>query len=148
MNGWWRGTALAMAIGSGLLIGPAFAGDPTGTWLTEGGKSRVRVANCGGALCGTVIWLKDPNDRDTGQPVTDKNNADASKRNRPVIGVDIMIAMKPSGAPDKWAGEVYNPEDGQTYTGSLTVLDGRTVELKGCVFGGLICKGQTWSRVN
>src|SRR4051812_34209717 len=56
----------------------ALAAEPTGTWLTQTGTSRIRVADCGGALCGTIVWLKEPNDPDTGKPKTDKNNSDAA----------------------------------------------------------------------
>src|SRR6476659_4027300 len=80
----------------------AFAADSSGTWLTETGTSRVRIANCGGALCGTITWLKVPNDPDTGKPKTDKNNADESKRSRPLIGVAIVLCMKPCAA-EKWS---------------------------------------------
>jgi uncharacterized protein (DUF2147 family) len=125
---------------------PASAGDPNGTWLTEGGKSRVRIAPCGGAICGSITWLREPND-ETGKPKTDKNNADAAKRGRPLIGVPIVLSMKPSGT-DKWAGQVYNAEDGKTYSGSVTLTGATSLKLEGCVMGGMICKGQTWTRVN
>ena len=46
----------------------ALAADPAGMWLTQGGNSRIRIADCGGALCGTIVWLKEPNDPDTGKP--------------------------------------------------------------------------------
>ena len=124
----------------------ALAADPAGTWLTQTGGSRIRVADCGGALCGTIVWLKEPNDPDTGKPKTDKNNSDASKRDRPLLGVQIVLGMKPDGA-DKWKGQVYNAEDGKTYSGNLTYSGGDTLQLQGCALGGLICKGQTWTRV-
>ena len=60
-----RGAAIAVLF-AGLAL-PATAGDPTGTWLTQGGKSRVRIANCGRALCGTIAWLNEPNDPQTGR---------------------------------------------------------------------------------
>ena len=125
----------------------ALAADPTGTWLTEGGKSRVRVADCGGALCGTIVWLKEPNDPETGKPKTDKNNADAGKRSRPLIGVPIVISMKPNGS-NKWSGQVYNAEDGKTYSGNIVMQGANALKLEGCALGGLICKGQTWTRAN
>jgi uncharacterized protein (DUF2147 family) len=125
----------------------AFAADPTGVWLTQTGTSRIRVADCGGALCGTIIWLKEPNDPDTGKPKTDKNNSDAAKRSRPLLGVQIVLGMKPSGA-DKWTGQVYNAEDGKTYSGNLTFSGGGSLQLQGCALGGLVCKGQTWTKVN
>ena len=125
----------------------ALAADPVGVWLTQGGNSRIRVADCGGALCGTIIWLKEPNDPDTGKPKLDKHNSDASKRTRPLLGVQIVLGMKPAGA-DKWSGQVYNAEDGKTYSGNLTFSGGNSLQLQGCALGGLICKGQTWTKVN
>jgi len=125
----------------------ALAADPTGVWLTQTGGSRIRVADCGGALCGTIIWLKEPNDPDTGKPKTDKNNSDASKRDRPLLGVQIVLGMKPAGA-DKWTGQVYNAEDGKTYSGNLTFSGGNSLQLQGCALGGLVCKGQTWTKAN
>jgi uncharacterized protein (DUF2147 family) len=130
------------------LIGPAFAGDPTGTWLTEGGKSQVRLVNCGEALCGRVEWLKEPSDPATGKPKRDARNADPGKRDRPLIGVDILMGMRRGETPDQWAGDIYNPEDGKTYQARLTLQGARTLEVKGCVLAGLICKSQAWSRVN
>src|SRR5262249_7258632 len=47
------------------------AADATGTWLTEDGKARIRIAACGPALCGTIISLKEPNDPQTNRPKTD-----------------------------------------------------------------------------
>ena len=125
----------------------AFAADPAGVWLTQTGMSRIRVADCGGALCGTIIWLKEPNDPETGKPKTDKHNSDASKRSRPLIGVQIVLGMKPAG-DGKWSGQVYNAEDGKTYSGNLTFSGGNALQLQACALGGLVCKGQTWTKVN
>jgi uncharacterized protein (DUF2147 family) len=141
-----RSVAITLALFSAPLAS-AFAADPAGTWLTENGKARIRIADCGGALCGTIAWLKEPND-EAGKPKTDANNADAAKRARPLIGVATVIGMKPSGTPDKWAGQVYNAEDGKTYSGSLTLTGATTLKLEGCALGGLVCKSQTWTRVN
>jgi uncharacterized protein (DUF2147 family) len=132
-------------IGS-MMIAPALAADPLGTWYTEDNDSQVRITNCGGALCGSLIWLKEPNDPATGRPKTDKNNADASKQSRPLLGAQIVLGMKPSGTPDKWDGDVYNAKDGKTYSGSFTMTGANTAALKGCVLGGLICKSQAWTR--
>jgi uncharacterized protein (DUF2147 family) len=127
--------------------GSVLAADPSGTWLTQGGNSRIKVADCGGALCGTIVWLKEPNDPDTGKAKTDKNNSDSAKRSRPLMGVQIVLGMKPDGA-DKWKGQVYNAEDGKTYSGNLSYSGGNSLQLQGCALGGLVCKGQTWTKVN
>lgn len=127
--------------------GGASAAEPVGTWLTQTGLSRIRLADCGGALCGTIVWLKEPNDPETGKPKTDKHNSDASRRNKPLIGVQIVLGMKPAGA-DKWTGQVYNAEDGKTYSGNLTYSGGDSLQLQGCALGGLLCKSQTWTKAN
>jgi uncharacterized protein (DUF2147 family) len=138
-------TGLIAAVLAGFTT--AAAADPVGTWQTENGRSRIKIAPCGDALCGTIVWLKEPNDPETGKPRTDKNNADSAKRSRPLIGVPIVLGMKPNGA-NKWAGQVYNAEDGKTYSGNITVLSPASLKLEGCALGGLVCKGQTWSRQN
>jgi len=123
---------------------PARAADPLGTWYTGDKESQVKITNCGGALCGNLTWLKEPNDPATGRPKTDKNNADAAKQSRPLLGVPIVLGMKPSGTADQWSGQVYNASDGKTYSGSFTMTGPDTAELKGCVL--IICKSQTWTR--
>ena len=140
---------LSSLIGGSLLaplFSMAFAADPIGTWLTERGAATVRISSCGAELCGTIVALKEPNDPATGRPKTDKNNPDAGKRSRPLLGTQIVFGMKPSGVPDKWNGQLYNAEDGKTYSGSLTLENANTIKLEGCVLGGLICKAQSWGR--
>ncbi len=131
----WSCAALVLAA---VAATPAFAGDPTGVWMRANGNSKIRIDNCGSALCGTVVWEKAPR--------KDVYNPDPAKRDNPVTGVRILLGMKPSGTPDQWKGEVYNAEDGKTYTGYITLQDGSSLKLQGCVLGGLICKSDTWSR--
>jgi uncharacterized protein (DUF2147 family) len=140
-------TATIAAALFGVSLGTALAADPMGTWHTEEGKATVRIAACGPALCGTIISLKDPND-ETGKPKTDKNNADAGLRSRPMVGVLVVLGMKPSGTANKWSGQVYNAEDGKTYSGGLTLQDANTIKIEGCIMGGLICKAATWTRAS
>jgi uncharacterized protein (DUF2147 family) len=137
-------TSVAAAIAAS---GPARAAEPMGTWYTADKESQVRIVNCGGALCGSLVWLKEPNDPATGRPKTDRNNADATKQNRPLLGVQIVLGMKPSGTADQWTGQVYNASDGKTYSGSFTMTGANTAELKGCVMS-VICKSQSWTRAN
>ena len=140
----WLST-LALATIAPKMITPALAADPLGTWYTEGKESQVRIAKCGDAICGALVWLKVPNDPKTGRPKTDTENADAAKRKRPLLGIQIVLGMKPSGTADQWKGQVYNAKDGNTYTGYFTITGANTAELKGCAFG-FICKSQTWTR--
>lgn len=135
------GLALSLTAGS---AGMASANDPLGQWTTENGKGRVRITNCGAALCGTLAWLSEPNDAE-GKPKKDIHNVDESKRSRPMLGVPILLSMTKDG-DKRWKGNIYNAEDGKTYTAYLTPESDSALKVEGCVLGGLICKTQNWTR--
>jgi uncharacterized protein (DUF2147 family) len=120
-----------------------FAADPIGIWLTDEGKATVRVADCGGALCASIVSLKEPNDPQTGRPKVDAYNADPGKRNRPIIGIQILMGLRPKGA-NTWAGQIYNPEDGKTYDATVTLEGANLLKVQGCVL--FICETRTWTR--
>jgi len=122
---------------------PVWAGDATGTWTTEGGKSRVRISACGANICGSIVWMQEPN-TEKGTPKLDNNNPDPSKRSRPLLGLQIILPMQADGA-DRWSGSIYNPEDGKTYSASFALSGEREANLKGCV-AMILCKSQTWTR--
>lgn len=118
-----------LALAAMLAAAPALAADATGIWLRENGASKVRVAPCGGgALCGHVVWLKEG---------TDPNAK---------VGQRVFYDMKPSGK-DAWSGSAFNPADGKTYSGKMSV-SGDTLTTAGCVMGGLICQSVSWTRSN
>jgi uncharacterized protein (DUF2147 family) len=128
---------------------PALAADALGTWFTGDRKGKVEIVNCGGPICGNLVWMLEPLDPATNMPKTDRRNADPSMQGRPLIGIPIILSMAPSSTtPQKWEGYVYNAEDGKTYSGSFALIGADTAELKGCVLGGLICKAQTWTRTS
>lgn len=117
----------AIAATLAMLATPSLAQEVTGTWLRDSGASKVRLAKCGDAVCGTLSWLKD--------------SSGPAK-----LGQRIFYDMKPSGA-GKWSGSAFNPEDGKTYSGTMS-LSGDTLTTAGCVMGGLICRSVKWSRSN
>ena len=124
-----RASGITLATAALLAIGPApAAADPSGTWLRENGAARVRMAKCGDAICGTITWLKDP----------------ANTKSK--VGQRVFFDMKPNGV-NAWAGKAFNPEDGQTYSGKIT-LSGSSMTTAGCVAGGWICRSVSWSKVN
>lgn len=125
----------------------AHAADPAGLWLTADGEAKVRIYPCGQALCGKLAWLKEPDDPDTHAPKLDKFNKNASRRARPVFGLDIISGMRPDGKPNEWAGSLYNPEDGNMFTGTLTVQDALNMKLQGCVLA-IFCRSEIWKRTN
>jgi uncharacterized protein (DUF2147 family) len=138
------GTAAALLAAATPVAG-ASAPDPTGTWHTEKQLAQVRIAKCAEDLCGTIVALKDPIDPATGKPQTDTENEDTTKRNRPVMGLQVVTAMKPAGA-NTWSARLYSPEEGKTVGGNLVLKDANTLTVQGCVLGGLLCRSETWTR--
>ncbi len=111
--------------------------DPTGEWLTAKGYARIRIADCNGRLWGVVSWET--------YPSVDDKNPDPNKRNRPTLGMPILLGMTQSG-PEKWSGEIYNSQDGHTYSASISLLNPDVLKVQGCVFG-IFCGGENWTRV-
>ena len=58
----------AVTLGLLFFAAPALAEELIGTWLTQQADAHIRVAKCGKAVCGAVVWLKDPIDPKTAQP--------------------------------------------------------------------------------
>ena len=134
----------AVAFGLSVLSSAAFAADPQGIWLSGDGGTKVHISNCGGKLCGKVIWLKEPIDSKTGKPKTDALNPDPAKQSRPMIGLQVVQGLTPSGT-DRWSGQIYNADDGKTYAANMQMASDDTAKVEGCVLG-ILCKGQTWTR--
>jgi uncharacterized protein (DUF2147 family) len=123
--------------------GPALT-DPSGLWREKDGGT-IRIRSCGTGYCGTIASVAPAVDPSTGKPRTDQNNFDASKRNRPLVGVPVLMAMKPNG-PGKWSGQLYDADRGQIFTGHLLEIDADTIRIEGCALG--ICGGEKLSRVS
>jgi uncharacterized protein (DUF2147 family) len=116
----------------------AAASTPAGDWLVADGTAVIRVAPCGeGAFCGKIAWTP-------GEGVDD-HNPDASKRGQNIIGTTILIDMKAAGN-NRWNGEIYNPEDGKTYSGSIVVVGPDILRVEGCLL--VFCGGENWTRTS
>ena len=116
----------------------ASAAEPTGEWLVKDKVATIRIENCSGQLWGFVAWEKLPGG-------VDENNPDPAKRNRPVLGMPIILGMKPADG-NKWEGKIYNTQDGRTYPANISLTGPDTLRVEGCLFG-FLCGGENWSRV-
>jgi uncharacterized protein (DUF2147 family) len=142
--------AALSALGISLLGAPtAHAADPIGVWLTEDREATIRIARCGraDAICGSIATLRESRDPATGRPKTDEHNRDVRLRQRPLVGVQVVVQMQPNDRAGVWSGHVYNPDDGGFYPATLTLLSARALRLEGCMLKGALCRGQTWVRL-
>ena len=115
----------------------------SGVWKLDSGKVTVRIAPCGSNLCGAIIGLAKPLNKE-GKPKVDKENPNSALRNRPLLGLTILANMKPDGT-NRWQGTIYNADDGRTYS-SYMKLSGDVMKVKGCV--GPFCKTKVFVRAD
>jgi uncharacterized protein (DUF2147 family) len=140
------GIACAVVCASVLGILPALAQERlTGVWLTEDRSSHVSFQPCGKDDCGTITWLREPIDNETGMPWRDRFNSEKPLKQRPLIGLAMVTQLGPVGE-GLWKGELYNPLHGKTYTGRLQRLGPDRLQLKGCALAGLLCQTEVWTR--
>ncbi|MDI3559521.1 DUF2147 domain-containing protein [Bradyrhizobium sp. Arg816] len=121
----------------------ATASGPAGVWLTQSGDARIKVSRCGNALCGRVVWLKEPIDKKTGKAQLDDHNGDPALRGRKIVGISLFIDMQAAGA-NQWSGRIYNADDGKTYASTVTLLPSGNLNVRGCM--GTLCAGEDWTR--
>jgi uncharacterized protein (DUF2147 family) len=94
-------------------------------------------------MCGRIIWMWEPNDAQ-GRPRVDSHNPQRSLRARSLVGVEIVQNLRET-SPGVWSeGALYNPDDGRTYTGEITLRNG-VLELRGCALS-VFCQTQIWRR--
>jgi uncharacterized protein (DUF2147 family) len=70
--------------------------------------------------------------------------------NRPIAspnsGRNLVWDMEPRGDGAYAGGQIWDPGSDRTYRSRME-LDGDRLKVSGCVAGGLICRSQTWIRV-
>jgi uncharacterized protein (DUF2147 family) len=121
-------------------IAPAHAAAPvTGKWMTTEKDSIVEVGPCGAALCGKIIRILKPNPKG---PTVDANNPNPALRNRPIQGLMILSGFGDNGK--NWAGTVYDPRRGKSFTSYLARLADGTLQVQGCITS-FLCKTMIWT---
>lgn len=107
-------------------LGPfaAHAAEPIyGVWVRDGHPDdKLEFYDCAGKLCA----------RGTEQ-MPDGAAAPEILRNAAKNGVN------------SWKGDLFNPEDGKTYGGSVTYDSTTKLTLTGCLMG-FLCQSETWTR--
>jgi uncharacterized protein (DUF2147 family) len=137
-----RAAAFILALMLAAVPAPLRAEALIGTWLTQQRDAHIRVAKCGKALCGTVVWLREAVDPKTGQAPVDSKNPNPSLRSRKIVGIRIF-AMEQDNT-GSWTGGIYNSDDGQTYKGRVVPRGESELEVQGC--SGMLCGSEVWTR--
>ena len=120
----------------------ASAADITGLWQAPSRGAHVEIDHCGDSVCGKIVSALPAKSNPL---LLDIHNKDPALRSRRMIGTTFIEGF--TGGPVKWTGgKLYNPGDGNFYTGVITLVDDDHLQLKGCVLW-ILCKSQTWTRL-
>jgi uncharacterized protein (DUF2147 family) len=122
---------LSFVAGAGFLLLPLTAahaaGDPTGVWINDTGRGAIEIKPCGAALCGHVVWVKDP--------------TDTKGCGRQIIGSAAKVG---AGVWDN--GWIYSPEKKQKYDVELKPLSNGKLQVTGYAGTKLFSKTMIWTR--
>ena len=135
------GRSLRLAVAAlALLAAPAQAQSALGVWLTDDGDALVEIGSCGAALCGRIVWMRDP------PALDDRHNPDPALRARPLCGLEILAGFAADGEGRWSGGRVYDPKTGSTYRGTITLDADGALTLRGYVGIPLFGRSARWTR--
>ncbi len=126
--------------------------DILGVWNNEEKDGKIEIFKCDGKYCGKIVFAKEPNyppgskEGTPGTPRLDHNNPDAAKRSRPIIGLQIVNNFIFAGENVWKGGTVYDPKNGKTYRGKITLVSPDKLDLRGFVGIPLFGRTTTWTR--
>jgi len=135
-----------------LVSAQAFARDADpeavyGLWATSGTMIEVSPTETGG-LSARIVALKHPTWREkdgvgsVGETKTDLHNPDESKREEPLIGLEMLSDYE--FRKGKWRGRLYLPSNGSTWRSAAHVKNGQ-LHLRGYVGVSLLGKTQKFA---
>ena len=140
---------------SAVMSAPALAAsadDILGVWFNQDRDAQIELYKCGAKYCGKIVWLKTPNypdgsaDGTPGTPKLDHNNPDVARTKDPIIGLNIVRDFS-HDEDDRWTGgTVYDPKNGKTYSGKMTLRSQQQLDLRGYIGISLIGRTTTWTR--
>ena len=112
-----------------------------GYWLTSG--SIVKIETCNNSICGEIATVFTEEGVDP-ESILDENNKDKSKRERPIVGINILsdFSIEKSDQKIFKGGKIYDPRSGNTYKSNLYLNEDGTLKVEGCL--AFICDGEEW----
>jgi uncharacterized protein (DUF2147 family) len=142
------GYGLIAAVGvMAVQLAGAATPDIAGWWIDGSHRGAILIKPCGDQLCGSVEWLKIPNDPATGKPKTDYKNGDPALRSRPLCGLQLLWGFVHASDPTLWeGGKIYDPESGNTYNARMILKPDGTLDVRGYIGIPLLGRSETWVR--
>lgn len=118
-----------------------------GVWEPSHGKAKVKIEKIGNKYYGKIVWLKEPNDPETGNPKVDKNNPDESMTSTPLRGYRILKDFEYTDKNTWSEGTIYDPENGSTYSSTIKMKDDNTLDIRGYIGVSALGRTDVWKRL-
>jgi len=110
-----------------------------GNWTNPTG-STIHIYQCGSRVCANLIGISS-----SAPARVDANNPNPALRGRSLCGLKIGSDFELESPSRARGGTLYDPENGKTYTGSMT-REGDKLKLRGYVGIPLFGRTETWNR--
>jgi uncharacterized protein (DUF2147 family) len=138
-----------MFIAAGASAFPFNADNPdalVGVWKTGEGTAMVKIYKNGNKYQGKIVWLKEPNDTETGKPKLDKNHPEAASKSRAILGLVNIWGFSYKGDNVWDEGSIYDPKNGSTYSCTIKMQNANSLEVRGYIGVSIIGRTDTWTR--
>jgi uncharacterized protein (DUF2147 family) len=144
--------ATALLLLAGLVSAPTHAAPPgpaspseVGLWIDDTGKGAVEISSCGKKLCGRIVWLQAPLDKN-GKPLVDDLNPTAGQRGKPVCGLQVLGGLERQSDGTWDNGWVYDPKVGESFDLAVELRDPGHLVITGYKGLKLFSKKFVWTR--
>lgn len=129
-----RPALLSLALAASTVARATVTAPPTGNWMNPKSTVEVNTRACGPNLCGRVVWAS---------PKAVKDAREGGTPN--LIGTELLRNYRAAG-PDKWRGTIFVPDLGRSFGSKMVELGPNSLQVSGCMVGGMICRKQVWHR--
>ena len=119
----------AIVVG-GATCGAAAGSSPIGVWIDHTGRGGVEITECGGKLCGHLVWFKD------------------GKHSKEGCNFQIIGNVKPMGS-NRWdGGWIIDPDKDpkKKYDVEITAVSDQKLKVMGYAGMKFLSETMTWTR--
>ena len=125
---WMRSSLVGLLFAA--CAAPAFADgmqDLTGGWARDDGTVKINIAPCGSNYCAvnTFVTISDTKEH---------------------VGDKLILTLK-SDSLSEFKGEAYDVRRQKSYAVTIT-LQGKAMNISGCILAGILCKSAGYTQIN
>jgi uncharacterized protein (DUF2147 family) len=114
--------------------------DVLGAWVNQAGDGIIEIKQHDGHYIGIIAGSTDGKDR------KDVNNSDPERQAKSLLHVKVMDEFVYAGDLTWEDGWIYDPNNGNTYSCKMTLIDQKTLKIRGYIGITLFGRTEIWTR--